>query len=225
MKIGLVGAGHIGGTLTRRLRALGHDVAVSNSRGPETLQALGEETGAQAVTAAEAVQGRDMVIFTVPMKDVSKLGTLFAGVPPETVVVDTGNYYPLQRDGRIEPIEQGMTEARYVATEIGRPVVKAFNSINWTKLLNNGKPNGDPNRIAIPVAGDHPAAKAKVIDLIDELGFDGVDAGGLDDSWRQEPGSPAYGGDLPRDRLLEALQQASPGRKPAFSGKADSPGH
>jgi predicted dinucleotide-binding enzyme len=217
MKIGLIGAGEIGGTLTRRLRALGHEVAVANSRGPETLRDLASETGAQAVTAAEAARGRDLVIFTIPMKNVPQHRGVFSGVPAEVVVIDTCNYYPRQRDGRIEPIEGGMTEARWVSTELGRPTVKAFNNINWTRLLNNGRPKGDPARIALPVAGDDAGAKAKVIALIDELGFDGVDAGGLDDSWRQQPGSPCYGADLPKAKLLDALKAATPGRKPEFS--------
>ena len=223
MKIGIIGAGHIGGTLARRFRALGHEVAIANSRGPDTLAALAAETGATATTPAEAASGRDVVVITIPVKDVKSLRGLFAGVPAATVVIDTGNYYPRQRDGRVEPIENGMTEARYTATEIGRPVVKAFNSINWMKLLDEGKPKGDPKRIAIPVAGDEPAAKAKVIALIDDLGFDGVDAGGLDESWRQEPGRPAYGADLPRAGLLEKLAEAKAGRHPDFTGTPDSP--
>jgi predicted dinucleotide-binding enzyme len=223
MKIGIIGAGEIGGTLTRRLRALGHEVAVANSRGPETLADLARETGAAAVTAAEAARGRELVIFSIPMKNVPQHRHLFDGVGPEVVVVDTCNYYPHQRDGRIEKIEGGMTEARWVATQLGRETVKTFNSINWTRLLNNGRPKGDPARIAVPVAGDDAGAKAKVIALIDELGFDGVDAGGLDDSWRQQPGTPCYGADMPKAKLLDALKAARPERKPSFSGRPGDP--
>src|SRR3569833_1311537 len=140
MKIGIIGAGHIGGTLTRRIRALGHDVAVANSRGPETLQSLAKETGAQAVDVHDAVRGKDLVVVTIPEKAVPKLPRdLFADVPAATVVVDTGNYYP-QRDGRIAEIESGTTESRWVARQIGRPVVKAFNNIMAKHLLENGKP-------------------------------------------------------------------------------------
>jgi len=219
MKIGIIGAGEIGGTLTRRLRALGYDVTVANSRGPETLAELARETGATAATAQEAAHGRDLVIFSIPMKNVPQQRGLFDGVGPDVVVVDTCNYYPHQRDGRIDEIEAGMTEGRWVATQLGRPVVKAFNSINWTRLLNNGRPKGDPARIAVPVAGDDAAAKAKVIDLLDALGFDGVDAGGLDDSWRQQPGTPCYGADMPKAKLLDALKAARPERKAGFSGR------
>jgi hypothetical protein len=223
MKIGLIGAGQIGGTLTRRFTSLGHQVAVSNSRGPETLADLAAETGAVAVTSAEAVKGRDVVIFTVPMRDVPKLRDSFAGVPPETVVIDTCNYYPRQRDGRIEAIEAGTTEGRWVSQQLGRPTIKAFNNINWTRLLSNARPKGDPARIAIPVSGDDAAAKAKVMALIDELGFDAVDDGGLDDSWRQQPGSLSYGTDLPAEKLRQALANADPRRPDAFTGRPGDP--
>jgi hypothetical protein len=223
MKIGLIGAGQIGGTLTRRFTALGHQVAVSNSRGPETLADLAHETGCRAVTPAEAVRGRDVVIFTVPMRDVPKLRDIFAGVPPETVVIDTCNYYPRQRDGRIEAIEAGTTEGRWVSQQLNRPTIKAFNNINWTRLLGNAKPKGDPTRIAIPVAGDDATAKAKVMALIDELGFDGVDDGGLDESWRQQPGSLSYGTDLPAEKLREALANADPQRPDNFVGRLGDP--
>ncbi len=210
MKIGMVGAGQIGGTLTRRLTALGLRWR-SNSRGPETLGELCGETGAMAVSAADAVKDRDIVIFTVPMKDVPGLRSLFADVPASTVVIDTCNYYPRQRDGRIEPIEAGTTEGRWVAQQIGRPTVKAFNNINWTRLLHNSRPKGDPARIAIPIAGDDAAAKAKVIALVDELGFRRRRCGGLDDSWRQQPNSPCYGADLPQASLEAALARGQPG--------------
>src|SRR5262249_23482805 len=121
MKIGIIGAGNIGGTLTRRLTALGHDVFVANSRGPETLAALARETGAQAVTVPEAVRGTQLVVVTIPEKNIPQLPPdLFAGVPAEVVVVDTGNYYPRQRDGRIAGIEEGLTESEWVAQQLGR---------------------------------------------------------------------------------------------------------
>jgi predicted dinucleotide-binding enzyme len=217
MNIGIIGAGHIGGTLTRRFRALGHDVAVANSRGPDTLRDLADETGAHAVTVQEAVRGRDLVVVAIPEKNVPSLpGNLFADVPASTVVVDTGNYYPRQRDGRIAGIEDGMTESRWVANQLGRPVVKTFNNIHAAHLLNGGRPAGDPQRIALPVAGDDPAAKGVVLRLVDELGFDGVDAGTLDDSWRQQPGSPVYGGDLDAAGVRRALAEAARERQAAF---------
>lgn len=217
MKIGIIGAGHIGGTLTRRFRALGHDVAVANSRGPATLADLAAETGAQAVTVEEAAKGRDLVVVTIPEKNIATLPKdLFANVPASTVVVDTGNYYPKQRDGRIAAIEDGAAESRWVADRLGRPVVKAFNNIHAEHLLNAGRPAGDPRRIALPVAGDDPVAKGVVMRLVDELGFDAVDAGTLDDSWRQQPGAPVYGTDFDAAGVRRALAAAARERPAAF---------
>jgi predicted dinucleotide-binding enzyme len=115
MKIGIIGAGNIGGTLTRRFTALRHEVLVANSRGPETLRELAKETGAKAVTAKEAARAGEVVIVTIPEGHISELPKdLFAGVPDNVVVVDTGNYYPRHRDGRIAEIEAGLTESRWV---------------------------------------------------------------------------------------------------------------
>ena len=145
MKIGIIGAGNIGGTLTRRLTALGHKVFVANSRGPETLAGLAAETGATAVSVNEAARGRDLVIVTIPEKAIPKLpADLFKDAPDNLVVVDTGNYYPRQRDGRIEPIEAGMTESRWVEQQLGHPVVKAFNNIFAQHLLELGRPQALP---------------------------------------------------------------------------------
>lgn len=210
MKIGIIGAGHIGSTLTRRLTQLGHDVTVANSRGPETLQDLAAATGAHAATVEEAARDKEVVIVTIPEKAVPKLPKeLLGGAGSSTVVVDTGNYYP-RRDGRIEEIESGTTESRWVSKQLGRPVVKAFNTMTAKHLLEYGRPAGDRERIALPIAGDDPNAKAVVSRLIDELGFDPVDTGGLDDSWRQQPGTPVYAADLPAEKTRRALEQANP---------------
>ena len=172
MKIGIIGAGQIGGTLARRFTALGHQVFIANSRGPETLAALARETGATPVSVTEAARSGDVVIVTIPQKNVPKLpADLFAGVPDSVVVVDAGNYYPQQRDGRIEGIEAGATESQWVAQQLGRPVVKAFNNIYAQHLMDLGRPAGAPGRIALPVAGDVEAAKAVVLRLLDELGL------------------------------------------------------
>jgi predicted dinucleotide-binding enzyme len=213
MKIGIIGAGNIGGNLTRRLAALGHDVAVANSRGPETLADLVAETGATAVPVAEAARGAEVVVVTVPQKNVPDLP---AGVldeaAPGAVVVDTGNYYPQQRDGRIAAIEDGAPESRWVEAQLGRPVVKAFNGIYAQHLLDAGRPEGADDRRALPVAGDDEEAKQVVLALLDELGFDGVDAGGLDESWRQQPGTPVYGAGTDAAGVRELLAAASPER-------------
>ena len=173
MDIGIIGAGHIGGTLTRRLTALGHNVFIANSRGPETLGDLARETGATPVTAYEAARRGEIIIVTIPEKNIPKLPRdLFKGVPEDVVVVDTGNYYPQQRDGKIDGIEQGATESRWVSDQLGRPVVKAFNNIYADHLLRLGRAAGTSGRIALPVAGDDKQAKATVLDLVDALGFE-----------------------------------------------------
>jgi hypothetical protein len=225
MKIGIIGAGNIGATLTRRFRAAGHDVAVANSRGPQTLQQLAAETGARAVTVAEAVRDRDVVVVTIPEKNVPQLPKdLFLAVPAGTVVVDTGNYYPRERDGRIEAIEGGMPESAWVARQIGRPVVKAFNNIYAQHLFELGKPKGAPGRIALPVAGDDPKAKAIVMQLVDEIGFDAVDTGTIAESWRQQPGTPVYATDFDAAGVRKALAEAKPDRTEHYTGTANSPG-
>src|SRR6185295_6021843 len=123
MKIGIIGAGQIGGTLARRLTALGHEVSIANSRGPETLAAFARESGAKPVTVEQAARAGDVVIVTIPEKNIPRLpAVLFDGVPDDVVVVDTGNYYPQQRDGRIDPIEKGTTESRWTSDQLGRPV-------------------------------------------------------------------------------------------------------
>lgn len=213
MKIGIIGAGNIGGNLTRRLTALGHEVSVANSRGPQTLTELAAETGATPVPAAEAARGAELVIVTVPEKSVPDLPTgLLDHAAADAAVVDTGNYYPQQRDGRIEAIEAGLPESRWVEQQLGHSVVKAFNGILAANLLSRPAPAGSPERLALPVAGDDPAAKLKVMALIDELGFDPVDAGGLDQSWRQQPGTPVYGKELGAAEVRAALVAATPER-------------
>ncbi len=218
MKIGIIGAGNIGGTLTRRFRQLGHDVAVANSRGPDTLRDLAAETGATPVSVKGAVRDRDVVVVAIPEKGVPDLpDALFDAARSDTVVVDTGNYYP-RRDGRIEAIEDGAAESRWVSDELGRPVVKAFNNIRAGDLMSGGRPSGDPKRIALPVAGDDPEAKQVVMRLIDELGFDPVDAGTLDESWKQQPGTPVYATNLDAAGVQRALADARPARPAGFRG-------
>jgi predicted dinucleotide-binding enzyme len=223
MQIGIIGAGNIGGTLTRRFAALGHDVLVANSRGPETIAELAKETGARAVTIQEAARAKDVVIVAIPERNIPSLPRdLFAKTPASTVIIDTGNYYP-QRDGHLPDIESGTTESRWVANQLGRPVIKTFNNIYARHLLERGKPHGAEGRIALPIAGDDKRAKEIVMQLVDELGFDPVDAGGLDESWRQQPGSPVYAKDFDAEGVRRALAQASNVRPPDFRAATAGP--
>jgi 8-hydroxy-5-deazaflavin:NADPH oxidoreductase len=217
MKIGIIGAGNIGGALTRRLRSLGHEVFVANSRGPESLAGLAKKTGAKPVSVTAAAHSGEVVIVTIPEKNIPELPRdLFNGVPVTVAVIDTGNYYPQQRDGRIKEIESGTVESVWVSQQLNRPVVKAFNNIFAEHLFKLGRPKGAPDRIALPVAGDDPAAKALVLKLVDELGFDGVDAGGLAESWRQQPGTPVYAADFNAEGVRKALSKANKERRPEW---------
>ncbi len=207
MNIGIIGAGHIGSALAARLGSLGHSVYIANSRGPETLEGVARETAAKPVTAREAVRNAELIVVTIPLKNIPDLPKdIFAGVSADVPVIDTSNYYPLLRDGRIEELETGdLTESEWVQQHLGRPVVKVFNNIYADHLRNKGLPAGTPGRISLPLAGDDAAAKRKVMLLVEELGFDAVDDGTLHESWRQQPGTPCYGADLPADKLREQL--------------------
>ncbi|AQA03199.1 NADP oxidoreductase [Mycobacterium sp. MS1601] len=213
MKIGIIGAGLIGGTLTRRLRELGHDVAVANSRSPETLADLAHETGATAVWAKDAATDADLVIVSIPQKNVPDLADgIVDARRPGAPVIETNNYYPQQRDGEIAAIEGGQVESAWVAEQIGAPVFKVFNGIWWKHLLESGSPGGTPGRIALPVAGEDGAGRDLVHGIVDQLGFDPVDAGPISESWRQQPGTPVYGKDFDAENTVKALAEASPER-------------
>jgi len=209
MRIGIIGAGNIGGTLARHLARLGHQVSIANSRGPKSLTPLATEIGATPVSVVDAAKAGEVIIVSIPEKAVPDLPRgLFANVPGSVVVVDTGNYYPELRDGRIDAIERGMLDSQWVAQHLGRPVIKAFNNIYAQSLREKGVPRGTAGRVALSVAGDPPDAKAVVLRLVDELGFDPVDGGDLDHSWRQQPGTPAYCQDLEAAALRRALTEA-----------------
>lgn len=213
MRIGIIGVGHIGGILARKLVRVGHVVSVANSRGPESLAIMAAEIGVTALSLEDAPKSADVVFVAIPEKNIPLLPRdLFQGTPDETVVVDTGNYYPSLRDGTIEAIEKSSTESGWVAQQLGRPVVKAFNNITARSLADGGRRRGTLGRIALPVAGDDERAKRIVIALADELGFDGVDAGPLDESWRQQPNTPVYCTDLDAEGVRRALAEADGAR-------------
>ena len=223
MRIGFIGAGNIGGTLARHLAKLGHQVSIANSRGPESLTALAAEIGATPVSVVDAAKAGEIVVIAIPTKAVADLPRrLFANAADGVVVIDTGNYHPELRDGRIDAIDRGMLDSQWVAQQIGRPVIKAFNNIFFKSLLEKGVPRGTAGRLALPVAGDSLDARAAVLRLVDELGFDPVDAGALDNSWRQQPGTPAYCKDLEAAALRRALAEADRSRVAEYRAEEEA---
>ena len=216
MRVGIIGAGNVGTVLAKHLTALGHQLVIANSRGPSSLGEVAAKTGAAAGTLAEAVHGRDKIIVTITMKGVTQLPPdLFDGVPPGVVVADTCNYYP-ERDGHVAELDAGLPESRWVERHLRRPVVKAFNAIVFTSMADRPRPKGAADRIALPVAGDDPVAKAAVMDLVEAVGFDALDAGGLDESWRQQPGTPVYCRDYDVAGVRRALAEARPEQMPEY---------
>jgi len=206
--IGFIGAGHIGGTLAKLAVAAGFEVVLSNSRGPETLVELVAELGdgARAGSSVEAAEAGEIVVVTIPL-----LAYLDVPVEPLAgkVVIDTNNYY-WQRDGHIAELDAAQTtSAELLQAHLPTSrVVKAFNNIVWTSLATEGTAPGTPQRRALAISGDDDAAKSTVAALIDRIGFDAVDAGPLAQSWRYEPGAPAYGPRFDRAELASALAAA-----------------
>lgn len=213
MKIGIIGVGHIGKTLALKLAEAGHDVDVANSRGPQSMDPAVLATGAKAVTAHQAVQGKDVIILSIPLNRISGIAPLFVGVSPEATVVDTSNYYPA-RDNTIESIEAGQVESLWVKQQLGRPVAKAWNAIGSRSLEINGKPAGSSGRIAIPIAADREVDRNVTMKLVDDTGFDAFDTGSLAESWRQQPGAPVYCTDLTLIEMQAVIDTAEKDRLP-----------
>ena len=206
--IGLIGAGHIGSQVARLAVANGYKVAISNSRGPETLSALVAELGpnARAATAIDAAKAGDIVVVTVPLKN-------YKAVPVEPlagkIVIDTNNYYP-QRDGQIPELDsESTTTAELLQAHLPTSkVVKAFNHIYAAELTTHGQPAGTKNRRALVIAGDDEGAKATVTHLLDQFGFDTVDAGPLAEGWRIQRDTPGYGPRRTAEQLRRDLAAA-----------------
>jgi predicted dinucleotide-binding enzyme len=213
MKIGILGTGHIGKTLARKLAQAGHNVKVANSRGPETIEADALEFGARAVEATEAVEGVEVVIISIPLNRIPPIAPLIAGLPNETVIIDTSNYYPF-RDSTIDAIEAGQVESLWVAEQLGRPIVKAWNCIGSDSFARKGTAPGSAGRIALPVAADRETDRTVGMALVEDTGFDAFDAGTLAESWRQQPGAPCYCTDLTKEEMPNALASAERARLP-----------
>jgi predicted dinucleotide-binding enzyme len=213
MNIGIIGAGHIGATLARKLIKSGHAVRIANSRNPETLASLAQETGAIPTFPREAVQVVELVILSIPFASLPSLKDIFVTLPDDVVVADTSNYFPI-RDGHILAIENGQVESLWVSEQIGHPVIKAWNNVLATVLANQGLPRGATGRLALSVAGDDEAAKKVVMSLVDDTGFDAIDGGPLAESWRQQAVTRAYCSELTADRLRAALLEVNRARAP-----------
>ncbi len=208
MKIGIIGTGQIGSTLVRQYSKAGHQVKMTNSGGLEKLAGIALETGASAVHVSEVVTGVDVIVISIPLKAIGKLPSdLFNNVPADTAIIDTGNYYPM-RDGIIEEIENGMTESVWVSNQIERSVIKVYNSIFAESLVSSGRPKGDAARLALPVSGDDKNLKDRVCILVNDSGFECLVLWNSQDSWRQQPGSPAYCTDLTLSPLKKSIAKA-----------------
>lgn len=197
MKIGIIGTGEMGTCLASKFIQLGHPVSIANSRGAASLQEHAGKIGAVACTVEEAIKNKEVIIVSIPQKNVVELpALLFKNIPEDVVVIDTGNYYPTLRDGSIPALEKSGIDSLWVQEQLGFPVTKVFNSILATSIQNLGRPKDDKNRIAMMVSGDDTKAKEVVFALVDALGFDPFDGGTIVQSWKQQPGSPVYCRDL-----------------------------
>lgn len=217
LKIGIIGAGMIGVPLARHLVRIGHTVRIANTKGPDSadLQKIAADTGATASTAADAAAGADVVVITIPFKAVASLPKdLLDATPKNAVIIDTNNYYPLRDgvDGVVSDLQDGtLVESEWVQRHLGRgdrKVVKVINNIYAHRFTTEGKPKGDPARLALPLSGDNEAHKRVVIDLLDAIGFDAVDNGPISESWRHEPGTPVYTLDNTKEQVVALLAQA-----------------
>lgn len=228
MKVAILGTGNIGKTLARKLSAAGYEVEVANSRGPETIPAEVTEFGARAVTSEEAIADAQVVILSTPLSSIVAIAPLLKGLPTDTVIIDTSNYYP-QRDGTIDAIEAGQAESEWVSEQLGRPIAKAWNAIGSDSFAKKGKPGGRRDRVAIPVAANNERDCNVAMALVHDTGLDAVKAGRLGESWRQQPGAPCYCTDLTRLEIPAALAAAERSRLPrrrdlAFSAMAERVG-
>ena len=216
MRFGSIGAGSIGSIISKKLVKNGHDIKIADARGMEHLE--GKDIAGTPVPVENAIKDIEVLIISLPTKAIPSIRNIINQVGEEVIIVDTSNYYPF-RDDKIEEIENGMVESVWVSNQLGRPVIKAFNNLLAYTLENEGTCEDSSGRIAMAVAGNDPAQKQVVMDVVNELGFDVVDSGSLSDSWRQQPGTPAYCTELTRDELTKALKKANKEKAPLSRDK------
>lgn len=208
MKIGIIGVGAIGSVLSRKLSANGHQVVVANSKGPETIPNEVLAFGATAGTIQDAVIDKDVLIISIPFVQIPNIADVIkVSIDDGTVIIDTGNYYPV-RDGNIDEILNGKAESIWVSEKLGRPVAKAWNTIPAPVLRNNGYPEGMKGRLAVPFTAENEEQAKIVSQLINETGFDSLQAGDLSESYRIQPGQPSYSTSLSLQPLKEALENS-----------------
>ena len=205
MKFGIIGAGPIGQSIAKKLMNNGHEVKVADARGIERLS--GKTIIGTAVSPEEVGQNIDVLILSIPLHAIPTIQPILKNVGDDVIVVDTSNYYPF-RDNEIEEILNGTVESVWVSEQLERPVIKAFSNLLAYTLEHKGTPEGTPNRIAMAVAGDDDGHKQIVMNLVNECGFDTVDAGPIAASWNMQPGTPAYCTELTKEQLALALQKA-----------------
>ncbi|MGG0916478.1 NAD(P)-binding domain-containing protein [Bacillus velezensis] len=216
MRFGIIGAGVIGTNISKKLVENGHNVKIAETRGIEHLK--GRELDATPVNLEDVITNIDVLIISLPSVVMPSIRNIVDKVGEEVIVVDTSNYYPF-RDNKIKEIENGMVESVWVSNQLGRPVIKAFNNQLAYTLENKGAPKGASGRIAYAIASNDQAHKQVIMDVANELGFDAVDSGSLSDSWRQQPGTPAYCTELTKEELTEALKKADKEKAPFLRDK------
>lgn len=216
MKFGIIGAGPIGASISKKLVENGHEVKIADARDIKHLE--GKDIAGTPVTVEEVITNIDVLFLSLPLHVMPGIRPIIEQVAEDVIIADTSNYYPF-RDNEIEEIENGVVESVWVSKQIGRPVIKAFSNQLAYTLENKGTPEGTIGRIAMAIAGGDPAQKQLMIDVVNELGFDVVDGGSLNDSWREQPGTPAYCTELTKEELVEALKKADKEKAPVQRDK------
>ncbi|MEI2469303.1 NAD(P)-binding domain-containing protein [Peribacillus frigoritolerans] len=216
MKFGIIGAGTIGSIISKKLVKNGHDVKIADARGIEHLE--GKELAGTPVLIEDVMTNIEVLIISLPLTALPSIRNIIEQVGEEVIVVDTSNYYP-SRDQKIAEIENGMVESDWVSNQLGKPIIKAFNNLLAYTLENEGTPEGTSGRIAMAIAGNDVSQKQIIMDVVNQLGFDTVDSGSLSDSWRQQPGTPAYCTELTKEELTKALEKANKEKAPFLRDK------
>lgn len=216
MKFGIIGAGPIGASISKKLVKNGHGVKIADARDIKHLE--GKDIEGTPVNVEEVITDIDILFLSLPLHVMPDIRPIIDRVGDDVIIADTSNYYPF-RDNQIGEIDNGMVESVWVSNQLGRPVIKAFSNQLAYTLENKGAPEGTQGRIAMAIAGDDPAQKQVMIDVVNELGFDAVDGGSLNNSWREQPGTPAYCTELTKEELIEALKKADKEKAPVQRDK------